>query len=69
MRLASVALAASWISLFPVELRAHEIPSRVTILAFVKPDAQRLRVLLRVPLESMRDIDFPLRGPGYRSQP
>jgi hypothetical protein len=65
MRLASLALAAGWISLFPVELRAHEIPSRVTILAFVKPEAQRLRLLLRVPLESMRDVDFPLRGPGY----
>jgi HupE / UreJ protein len=65
LRLASIALAAGSISLFPVEVSAHEIPSRVTILAFVKADAQRLRVLLRVPLESMRDIDFPLRGPGY----
>ena len=44
---------------------AHEIPSRVTVLAFVKPESGRLRVLLRVPLESMRDVDFPLRGPGY----
>ena len=30
-------------------------------------------MLLRVPLESMRDVDFPLRGPGYldieRSEP
>jgi hypothetical protein len=44
---------------------AHEIPTRVTVLAFVKPDGHRLRVILRVPLEAMRDIDFPLRGPGY----
>lgn len=52
---------------------AHEVPSRVTVLAFVKPEPGRLRVLLRVPLESMRDVDFPLRGPGYldieRSEP
>ena len=32
---------------------------------FVKPEGNRLRVLVRVPLGSMRDIEFPLRGPGY----
>lgn len=35
------------------------------MFAFVKPEAHQLRVILRVPLEAMRDIDFPLRGPGY----
>jgi hypothetical protein len=44
---------------------AHEIPPSVRVLAFVKPEAGRLRVLVRVPLESMRDIDFPLDGNGY----
>jgi len=32
---------------------------------FVKPEADRLRVLVRVPLEAMRDIQWPVRGPGY----
>jgi len=32
---------------------------------FVRPEGQRLRVVVRVPLEAMRDIKFPLRGPGY----
>ncbi len=41
---------------------AHEIPSSVVIRAFVKPEGQRLRVLVRVPLEAMRDVEFPLRG-------
>ncbi len=44
---------------------AHEVPARVTVLAFVRPEGSVLRVLLRVPLEAMRDINFPLRGQGY----
>jgi hypothetical protein len=44
---------------------AHEIPANVTVRAFVKPEGDRLRLLLRVPLESIRDINFPVRGPGY----
>lgn len=43
----------------------HEIPADVTVLAFVRPDGDRLHFLVRVPLEAMRDMDFPLRGPGY----
>jgi hypothetical protein len=41
---------------------AHEIPSEVTIQMFVKPEGQRLRVLVRAPLEAMTDIDWPLVG-------
>lgn len=44
---------------------AHEIPGKVTVLAFVKPDATRLRVVIRVPLEAMRDIEWPERALGY----
>ena len=40
---------------------AHEIPSDVTVHAFVKPEGEQLRVLLRVPLAAMRDIQFPER--------
>jgi hypothetical protein len=65
MRLASLTIALLALVASPVVGRAHEIPARVTVLAFVKPEGQSLRVLLRVPLESMRDVDFPLRGPGY----
>ncbi|MBI2536231.1 MAG: HupE/UreJ family protein [Gemmatimonadetes bacterium] len=32
---------------------------------FVRPEGQRLRLLVRVPLEAMRDIQWPVRGPGY----
>lgn len=43
----------------------HEIPASVTILAFVRPQGDRLRVLVRVPLEAMRDVEFPLQALGY----
>jgi len=45
-----------------VPVGAHEIPSEVRILLFFKPEGQRLRVLVRAPLEAMTDIDWPLVG-------
>ncbi len=59
------ALVAWWIVAVPAESPAHEIPSDVTIHVIVKPEGQTLRMLLRVPLRAMRDMQFPLRGPGY----
>lgn len=50
---------------FPRTPAAHEIPARVTVLALVKPEGNTLHVLLRVPLEAIRDVDFPLRGGAY----
>jgi hypothetical protein len=44
---------------------AHDIPASVMVRAFVKPDGNRLHVIVRVPLEAIRDVKFPLRGPGY----
>lgn len=40
---------------------AHEIPRTVTVQAFVKTDGQRLRVIVRVPLDALRDVQFPQR--------
>jgi hypothetical protein len=45
-----------WASASPV---AHDIPNDVTVQTFLKPDGQRLRLLVRVPLNAMRDMDFP----------
>jgi hypothetical protein len=47
------------------DARAHEIPAQVTIRVFVRPAGSRLVLLVRVPLEAMRDIAFPLRGTGF----
>jgi hypothetical protein len=44
---------------------AHEIPADVTVQAFIRPEGRTIRALVRVPLISMRDYDFPTRDPGY----
>jgi hypothetical protein len=44
---------------------AHDIPNDVMVQAFVKPAGQRLHLVIRVPLRAMRDVEFPLWGPGY----
>lgn len=46
-------------------LQAHEIPTNVVVQTYVKPDGEQLELLVRVPLEAMRDVVFPLYGPGY----
>jgi HupE/UreJ protein len=44
---------------FSLRLAAHDIPNDVTVQTFLKPEAQRLRLVVRVPLGAMRDIDYP----------
>src|SRR6185503_13633255 len=44
---------------------AHDIPNDVTVQAFLKPEGERLKLLVRIPLRACRDVDFPTRGPGY----
>ena len=54
-----------WSLLVPLTANAHDIPSRVTVYAFVKPEGNELTAILRVPMEALSEISFPLRGPGY----
>jgi len=44
---------------------AHDIPSDVKLLVFVKPEAQQLTLLVRVPMAALREIDIPLRPGGF----
>ena len=44
---------------------AHDIPADVTVHAFVRPQGQTLRLLVRAPMKAMRDVSFPTRGPGF----
>ena len=53
----------------PARPFAHEIPPSVMVFAFVKPEPNVLRLLVRVPLESIRDFELVLRGPGYLDLP
>lgn len=61
----TAAIVVALILLLPSWPEAHEIPTDVTVQAFVKPNGDTLRLLLRVPLRAFRDYDFPQRGPGY----
>ncbi|MFQ5738903.1 MAG: HupE/UreJ family protein [Acidobacteriota bacterium] len=53
------------LALLPAAVVAHQIPNDVTIRAFLRPEGARLNLLVRVPLEAMRDLQWPTRGPGY----
>ncbi len=64
-RLGLAALVATGLLSGASVAAAHEIPARVAVRAFLKPEGQRLWLVVRAPLEAMRDIDFPTRGPGY----
>ena len=37
----------------------------MTVQAFVKPEGQRLRLLVRVPLKSITDVEYARRGRDY----
>jgi hypothetical protein len=56
--LAALALA------LPGSSAAHEMPSDVTVQAFLKPEGRKLRLLVRVPLQALPDVDYPSRWPG-----
>ena len=60
----SLAVAVVALSL-AVPARAHDIPSDLTVQTFIKPEGKSLSLVVRVPLKAMRDVNFPLRGPGF----
>ena len=53
------------LGLLAVVASAHDIPADVTVQAFLKPQGKSLSLVVRVPLKAMRDVNFPLRGPGF----
>ncbi len=57
--------ASTLLLALPSEDFAHDIPSSVRVFVFIKPAGRNLRVVIRAPLEAMRDVNFPLVGPGY----
>ncbi len=65
----AIALAAALIAIPARSTFAHDIPSSVSVLAFVRPEGRQLRLVMRVPLEAMRDVNFPVHGPGYLEIP
>jgi hypothetical protein len=49
----------------PATTSAHDIPASVAIRAYVRPVGNLLHMVVRVPLESIRDFAWPVRAPGY----
>src|SRR5688500_2044961 len=60
-----LALLLTALALFVAPAAAHFLPRDVTVLAFVKPEGQTLKVLIRVPLKGIEDIEFPRREQEY----
>jgi hypothetical protein len=50
---------------FAAAARAHDVPDEVRVQAFAKPEGQSLKLLVRVPLRAMRDLDVPQRSGGF----
>ena len=44
---------------------AHDIPGELRVHMHVKPDGDRLQVLIRVPLALLLNLNLPKHGPGY----
>ena len=65
MRLPLFLALSAALAFAPRPAAAHDVPADVTVQAFLKPEGQRLRLLVRAPLAAMRDVSFPTRGPVY----
>ena len=48
---------------------AHDIPLDVLVRAFVRPQGQRLTLVVRAPMHAMRDINFPRDTEGFLDIP
>jgi len=60
-----LALLLAALTFFAAPVSAHDIPRDVTVQAFVKPEGQTLRMLVRVPLKAIMDVEFPRREREY----
>src|SRR5260221_10619577 len=60
--IALFACAISYACVSPSPARAHDIPADVKINAFFKPAGDRLELLVHLPLASLIDTAFPMRG-------
>ena len=50
-------------------LSAHDIPDEIVLQSYVRPEQNRLQVLLRVPLLAITDANLPKDGTGYLAMP
>lgn len=67
--LLAITLAVAGSFLAAGSAAAHEVPDQTTILAFAKPEATTLRLLVRGPLKAFRDVSVPTRAGGFLDLP
>jgi hypothetical protein len=60
-----VAATAAVIVLQSSGMRAHDMPSDVLVQMFLRPSANHLQVLVRLPLISLLNINLPKRGEDF----
>jgi hypothetical protein len=65
MRFRSSLVLLALLLLVPARPAAHEIPADVLAHAMIRPDGGRMQIIVRVPLATMRDVDWPLAGAGF----
>jgi len=60
-----LALFLASLALFCTPAVAHDIPVDATVRAFVRPEGDTLRVLLRMPLKTTHDVEYARRERDY----
>jgi len=55
--------------MLPASAAAHDIPDEIVLHGFVKPEGDRLHLLVRVPLVMLLSMNLPKRGLGYIDLP
>ena len=61
----ALALGLAVLLALPFGAAAHDIPNDVTVQLFLKPQGDTLHLLVRVPLQAIRDVVFPQGAKGY----
>jgi hypothetical protein len=61
----AAALSAVLVILAPSSPAAHDIAIDVAVQAFLKPEGDRLYLLVRAPLRAMLDVEYPTRDGGF----
>jgi hypothetical protein len=64
-----IAVIATLLAVALVPAAAHDIPNDVKVNAFMRPAGDRLELLMRVPMQALIEVEFPMRGPGYIDLP
>ena len=66
-RLSAIVTAATLI--VAASAGAHDIPNDVTVQAFLKPEGRQMRLIVRVPLDALRDMGVPTSADGVMDLP